>query len=264
MKLRKWVSDNSIPIMSVVLFGVWSFGYFFIGQNIDPEQGISLATPADERIPYVGLFIYPYLALYPLFLMPFFLVRDREFFRVFAWSYITVMVFCYLIFWNFPVTMYHPQIEVTDFTTWALSVLYGADPPVNCFPSMHAAMALMAALTIYAIDRVQGAFALFVTFMIGIAALLIKQHYIADILGGFAISAIIYYIYFKQRIHETLARDFKRRYAAIDHYVEEILEKRLDAIIDYRVEERIKKIMSTFNQRQTAEKKEEDKSSDST
>jgi len=119
MTIRDWARHNTIPIMSVILFAVWSFGYFFVGVNIDPAKGVSLVTPADYDIPFIKYYIYPYLALYPLFLMPFFLVRDKNFFRVFAWSYITVMIFSYLIFWTFPVTYYHPHIEVTDFATWA-------------------------------------------------------------------------------------------------------------------------------------------------
>ncbi|HPQ70334.1 MAG TPA: phosphatase PAP2 family protein [bacterium] len=243
MSVRTWAARNSQPIMAVIMFGVWAFGYFYIGSMVDPADGVSLATKADEKIPFVQIFIFPYLALYSLFLMPFFLVRDKEFFRVFAWSYITVMMFCYLIFWNFPVTFQHPQIEVVDFKSWALSVLYGADPPVNCFPSMHAAMAMTAALTIYAINRLKGVFALFITFMIGISALLIKQHYIADILGGFGIAAITYYAYFKQRIHETLTRDLIRGYEAVDQYIDEMLEKRLETVINRRVDIRLREIL---------------------
>lgn len=258
MNLRDWSVKNSQPIMTVIMFGVWSFGYFIIGSVVDPADGISLATTADDKIPFVPIFIFPYLALYSLFLMPFFLVRDKEFFRVFAWSYITVMVFCYLIFWNFPVTLYHPEVEVVDFTTWSLSVLFGADPPVNCFPSMHAAMALMAALTIYEINRVKGVFAFFVTFMIGISTLLIKQHYIADILGGFGITAITYYIYFKQRIHETLTRDLIRGYEAVDQYIEDVLEKRLETLINRRVDLRLKEFFGNRKNEKNNKPKEKE------
>ncbi len=242
MGLREWANRNSIPIMAVFLFGVWAFGYFAIGHQVDPSRGVSLGTPADSDIPYVKLALFPYLALYALFLMPFFLVRDKEFFRVFTWAYVTVMVFCYLIFWNFPVTLHHPSIEVTDLTTWGLSILYSADPPVNCFPSMHAAMAMMAALTILEISLPKGIFAMAATLGIGAAALLIKQHYIADILGGFGISAITYYVYFKQRIHETLTRDLRRGYAAVDQYIDVAIEKRLEAIIDRRVEAKLREL----------------------
>ncbi len=243
-RLRDWMFRNSIPIMSLILFGVWSFGYLFIGHMVDPSKGVSLATSADNDIPYVKLALYPYLALYALFLMPFFLVKDKEFFRVFTWSYITVMVFSYLIFWNFPVTLHHQPNTVTDLTTWGLSILYSADPPVNCFPSMHAAMAMMAALTILEISAPKGIFAMAATLGIGISALLLKQHYIADILGGFGLAAITYYIYFKQRILETLSRDLRRGYAAVDQYIDEAIEKRLESIIDRRVEARLKDLLA--------------------
>jgi len=243
MKLREWASNNVEPIMAVVLFGVWSLGYFFIGHLVKAEDAYLLNTVADQKLPFIPIFVFPYVALFPMFLLPFCLVRDREFFRVTAWSYITLMVFCYLIFWNFPVKMERPSFVEHDFTTWVLAAVYNNDVPANCFPSMHAAMSMMAALTIYSVDKIRGFIALLVTVMIGISALLIKQHYIADILAGFGITAIIYYAYFKQRIHEIITRDLARVPQVIDHYIDESLERRLESIIDRKVEEKVRQIL---------------------
>jgi membrane-associated phospholipid phosphatase len=240
MKARKAYSAAVEPVLALFLFGLWSFGYFVIGRLVGAENAYVLTTVADEALPFVPLFAYPYVALYPAFLLPFFVVRDREFFRICAWSYITVMVFCYLIFWNFPVAIQRPVVEPRDFTSWILYTVYRLDVPANCFPSMHAAMSLMAALTIYSVDRVRGVIVLFITLMIGASALLIKQHYIADILAGFGIAAICYHAYFRQRIHETITRDLMRVPHAIDHYIDEELERRLDAIIERKVEEKLR------------------------
>ena len=246
MKIKDWISNNSIPIMAVVLFGFWALGYFFIGFSSNPAEGFSLSTSTDLRIPFKPIFIFPYLALYPIFLMPFFLVKDKFFFRVFASAYITVMVFCYLIYWNFPVVMSRGKIQGTDLACYALSIVYNNDPLTNCFPSMHAAMAMMASLTLYAINRLYGLLSLLATIFLGISALLIKQHYLADILGGFGIAAIIYYAYFKQRIHETLSRDFKKINVVFEQYVEDFLEKRLESIIDRRVEQKLKEMSAAL------------------
>lgn len=107
----------------------------------------------------------------------------------------------------------------------------------------------MAALTVYEVDRVKGFFALLATFGIGISALLIKQHYIADIVGDFAISVLAYYIYFKQRIIEVLRRDLRRLPVVLDHYIDEVLDKRLESLIDKKLEAKIKRLLSGDNDR---------------
>lgn len=252
MSPRSWIARNPEPIIAALLFGLWVFGYYLVGSFFDPADAYELNTVADESIPFVPIFIYPYLALYSVFLLPFFLVRDRQFFRVIAWSYITVMIFCYLLFWSFPVMMRRPEIQVVDFTHWVIDTVYRSDVPANCFPSMHAAMSMMSALSIYHVDRRRGAIVLLVTMMIGASAILVKQHYIADILAGYAIAAISFYAYFKQRILEVITPRLKRVPQAIEHIVDEALEKRLEGIIDRRVEEKFKSLMAEWeNSRRT-------------
>ena len=249
MKPRSWLSRNQEPFWAVALFALWTGGYFLVGSFVDLEHVYSLATIADARIPFTPLAVFPYVALYLIFLLPFFLVRDREFFRVCAMSYITVMVFCYSLFWAFPVMMQRPEVQVTDFATWAVATIFANDVPANCFPSMHAAMSLMAALTIYHIDRRRGILALGVTLMIGISALLVKQHYIADILAGFAVALVSFYAYFKQRIQDSITRDLRKVPQVIEGYLDEVLERRLDPIIDRRVEEKMRTILAEYEKR---------------
>jgi membrane-associated phospholipid phosphatase len=240
---RQWLARNPEPLWAIVLFGLWTGGYFLVGHFFDPARVYSLQTFADERLPFVPLAVYPYLALYPVFLLPFFLVREREFFRVCAFSYITVMIFCYSIFWAFPVAMLRPEIQAVDFTSWVVATVFAADVPANCFPSMHAAMSLMAALTIFNVDRARGSVVLAVTLAIGLSALLVKQHYIVDILAGWAVALISFYAYFKQRVLDIITRDLKKVPLAIEGYIDEVLEKRFDAIIERKVEEKVRELL---------------------
>ncbi len=245
MKNENWFARNVEPIMSIALLAMWVFGYFVVGKLIAADHSFySLATTADRRLPFVPYFVYPYVALYPVFLLPFFLVRDREFFKVFGWSYVTVMIACYLVFWNFPVAVERPTFAVVDFTTWALNLVYKLDVPANCFPSMHAAMSMMAALTVFTIDHRRGVWVIFVTLMIGLSALLVKQHYIADILAGFGIAILTYHAYFRQRIHEAIAEDLRRVPRRIDQAFEDALERRLEPLIDRKIEEKLQDLLA--------------------
>ncbi|MDP8224378.1 MAG: phosphatase PAP2 family protein [Candidatus Lernaella stagnicola] len=247
MSWRQWLRRNQEPFWAVVLFGLWVGGYYLVGSFFDPNEAYSLSTFADENVPFVPLMIFPYLALYSVFLLPFFLVRGKEFFRVCALSYITVMVFSYLIFWGFPVIMNRAEFEVVDFATWAVATVYAGDVPANCFPSMHAAMSMMAALTIYHVDRRRGMIVLGVTILIGFSALMVKQHYIADILAGWAVALMTFYAYFQQRVQDIISRDLRRVPQAIDHYIDEVLERRLDSLIERKVDEKLRDVLPDYD-----------------
>ncbi len=71
--------------------------------------------------------------------------------------------------------------------TWALSVVYSLDTPTNCFPSMHC---LFAYLVFRQSLRTPDAKTWFKVFcgvcaaLICLSTLFVKQHVIADVIGG--------------------------------------------------------------------------------
>lgn len=55
------------------------------------------------------------------------------------------------------------------FAVWGLRALYRADPPCNCFPSLHVAHSFVSAL-------------------VAMSTVFIKQHYVLDVIAGTATS----------------------------------------------------------------------------
>jgi membrane-associated phospholipid phosphatase len=108
-----------------------------------------------------------------------------------------------------------------------LAIVYGADKPWNCFPSLHVAMSLLAALTILEVHRVRGMLILLLTLWISFSTVLIKQHYVLDVLAAMALTATIYFVYIRRRILNTLYVNILR--------AEETLEKWINRKIDSRV-----------------------------
>src|SRR2546422_643919 len=64
------------------------------------------------------------------------------------------------------------------FAVWGLRFLYSADPPYNCFPSLHVAHSFVSALTCYRVHRGVGIAAALCASLIGVSTLYTKQHYI--------------------------------------------------------------------------------------
>lgn len=55
-----------------------------------------------------------------------------------------------------PVTVPRQSVPVTGYWTFALDILRSIDPPVNCLPSMHVAVATLAGLLIRRADGLVG------------------------------------------------------------------------------------------------------------
>ena len=81
-----------------------------------------------------------------------------------------------------------PYLEVSSFHTWLLSLEY-MDKPYNHFPSLHVAFSWLAVHASQVSGRSRVGLALLAV-GISVATLFVKQHYIADVLYGFALAWI--------------------------------------------------------------------------
>lgn len=215
-------------LLALLMFGIWAAGYFLIAHITEAQATHTLPTFSWERnIPLRPEFVFVYLTIYPTFLLPFLFIHQRDFFRLFSFTYITVMCVCYLVYLIYPVSIERPDLVVDSFSTWTLSIVYGVDKPWNCFPSLHVAMSLLAALTIFEVHRVRGLLTLLLTLWISVSTILIKQHYVLDVVSAILVTATVYFAYIRKRILNTLYVNMLR--------VEETLEKWINRKIDSRV-----------------------------
>jgi membrane-associated phospholipid phosphatase len=215
-------------LLALLMFGIWAAGYYFIAFITEAHTTHTLPTLAWEReVPLTPEFVFIYLTIYPTFLLPFLFIHQKDFFRLFSFAYITVMCVCYLVYLFYPVSIDRPELVVNSFSTWVLDIVYGADRPWNCFPSLHVAMSLLAALTILEVHRIRGMLTLLLTCWIAFSTVLIKQHYVLDVVAAMVLTVTIYFVYIRRRILNTLYVNILR--------AEETLEKWINRKIDTRV-----------------------------
>ena len=96
------------------------------------------------------------------------------------------------LFLAMPVAFDRPGLATTtpNFAEWALQLVYGRDPPWNCMPSTHCAVAMLSALALLETGRGVGWFGMFTAAAIGVSTLYTKQHYVVDVLAGFTLAAV--------------------------------------------------------------------------
>jgi len=173
--------------------------YIFIGETMPRRTLHAPASTLDRIIPLQPAWALVYGALY-LFaiLLPVLVVREEEHVRRTVLAYLTVWIASYLCFLTYPTVAPRPdQVPGDGFVVWGLRFLYAADPPYNCFPSIHVAHSFVSALTCYRVHRRLGIAMILAAALIGISTLFTRQHYVVDVVAGIALAWVASFLFLR-------------------------------------------------------------------
>jgi membrane-associated phospholipid phosphatase len=203
-----------VTIPMVLLVSLVPF-YVIIAQRA--REGGAVYAPEltlDRLLPLAPAWAIVYGALYAfLIVLPVLIVQQQELIRRTVWAYLTVWVVSYFVFLLYPTVAPRPDRAMEEgFAAWGLQILYDADPPYNCFPSLHVAHSLVSALTCYRVHRSLGIAALSCASLVATSTLFTKQHYVADVFSG-TILALAAYVVFLRGYPRALVPESDRRVA---------------------------------------------------
>lgn len=145
----------------------------------------------DYLLPLLPTWALVYGSLYAfLIVLPVLVVQQHELIRRTVWAYLTVWSLAYLGFLLYPTVAPRPETVTGDgFAAWGLRFLYDADPPYNCFPSLHVAYSFVSVLACRKVHRTLGTVAMTCAVLVALSTLFTRQHYIADVIGGTLLAA---------------------------------------------------------------------------
>jgi membrane-associated phospholipid phosphatase len=152
----------------------------------------------DRAMPLVPAWALVYGALYLfLILLPVFIVRQDRLLRRTVHAYLLIWITAYVFFFAvYPTVAPRPDHVVgSGFAVWGLRTLYSADPPYNCFPSLHVAHSVVSALACCRVHRRVGIIATIAATLVAISTLLTKQHYVLDVIAGGLLAFTAYGIF---------------------------------------------------------------------
>lgn len=180
-------------VLILVCLFLWIFLYFFIN-DISVNRNVHvLPTIIEDKIPLVASFVFIYLSCYLLVFMPIFFLKNLLKFKKAVYSYLIVIIISAAVFLIYPIKIIRPEIIVKDLSTYALSVLYAVDKPYNTLPSLHVALSFLSSFIVFNENKKYGSLFIVWAFLVAIAALFIKQHYILDVIIG-ALTAFAVFI----------------------------------------------------------------------
>jgi membrane-associated phospholipid phosphatase len=147
---------------------------------------LNLRTPIDAALPVVPIFVIPYNSLQPVIyatLIIFLLFRTR-FFQSICLAMIAAWLVSYAFYFFLQTEVIRPVLTGTDVFTRMIRDVYAGDNPYNDFPSLHTSLSTIVAIHWYHLDRRPGIVIAIWTALIVASTVLIKQHYIADLISG--------------------------------------------------------------------------------
>jgi protein-tyrosine phosphatase len=150
----------------------------------------------ERTIPFVPLFILPYMSIDFFFVVAPFLCRaDREL-SILAKRIATAIVVAGICFLLFPLRFAFPRPHAGGGLGALFDWFRGMDAPYNLLPSLHAALTLIL-LDIY--FRHTGGFVRIATMtwfaLIALSPVLTYQHHLIDIIGGFVLAGYCLYLF---------------------------------------------------------------------
>lgn len=175
------------------MFILWAGLYFLVGRVPQPASVIYFSSAFESHIPLRPAFSLLYLLLYPIFLLPFFVIRERPVLQRLVAADFIMFALCSVLFVAFPVGMERPSLPPpTSLGSWVLGMVWGNDVAWNCMPSEHCMAAMIASLAMWDSNRRAGAFGFLSALLIGISTLFTKQHYLVDVIAGYGLAFGVY------------------------------------------------------------------------
>ncbi len=180
---------------------------FFGAEYLVPESAnywVSY-TPLDDAIPFVEVFVLPYVCWYPFLILTglYLLIFDGEQFRKYIYCIAALFTLILLICLIFPngQNLRPDNFSRENIFTAVVAGLYAMDTNTNVFPSMHVAGAIAAAIPYFRSQRLRKYRlpAAVLAALISLSTVFIKQHSVLDIYGAVALCLIVCPLIYRRR-----------------------------------------------------------------
>ena len=173
-----WITSRRVDV------GTWAFAW-------------------ERQIPFWPAMILPYLSIDALFIAAPFLCRDRDEFRVFTWRVAVAVLSAGVCFLMMPLRFGFERPLADGWLGMVFQQFTALDRPFNLFPSLHITLTVILAEAYR--RHARGVLRLAVTawfVLIGLSTVFTYQHHVVDVLGGLALTVLVFY-FVRSRIETT-------------------------------------------------------------
>ena len=192
---------NQYKHILLLLYFPFYLAVFRYLESITPEHLNIISSPLDKFIPFVPVFIIPYLFWFVYIAVPgiYFLFCEKEVFcRLMYFGMIGMTVFLF-VSWVYPNGLaIRPESFADDnIFTQLTRYVYSVDTSTNVLPSIHVFYSVGIYLAVKDSDilsRKKGICyaSLIITVLIILSTMFVKQHSVVDVISGLLLSYLSY------------------------------------------------------------------------
>ena len=191
------VRSPFIPISCMLVIPLVHTIYIWLNQH--HQRAEILITGLDKAIPFMKVFILPYISWYPFMFVTlcYLCLKDRNSYYKTLISITIGLLTCYTIYYFFQTTVPRPDLQGGDLLVTMVNMVYAHDQPYNCFPSIHC-------LTSYLIikgmfkskvkNKTNFPFVATSGMLIIISTLFVKQHVVLDVFAAIMLGELLFRI----------------------------------------------------------------------
>ena len=183
------------------LFGILNFAFYFSIQSFISHNSLNLLTSLDLKIPLIPEFVWVYHSFIPVLVLTMLgLIKSKRLFlsTLASLCIATIILSSFYVFLpaQYPRELW--QTESHTLSEWLLGLTRMIDGPGNCLPSGHNTFAWLLVLFVARSNCVKQYSWLKPAFfvwgvLISISTLVLKQHYVFDVISGIALATLCYY-----------------------------------------------------------------------
>ena len=189
-KLKK----DIIPICAIAYTGVFIIFYKLLNNGTGDIN--SLVTTVDDTIPFLKIFIIPYITWYGYMAVGliYLCMKNRKSYYTSLISLNIGISVCYIIYMIFQTTVPRPIITDSDILSKLVSLIYKNDNPFNCFPSMHVTTTYIIMKGINSSEKniIISLIYNIIGILIIISTQFVKQHVVLDLVFAILLSEVVF------------------------------------------------------------------------
>ncbi len=199
LSLPLFIDRNNKYWVGIVLTALATFLYLTTNHYHLFEPRLLPMGRIDEWVPFIPQTLWIYLSEYFLFFSVYLMCKDLENLNRYAYAFLTQQTISVIIFvlWptTFPRDAFPLPTDIDPLTYAMFTNLRETDNPASCAPSLHVSSVYLSSYMFLNEQRKKFPFFFLWASLIAVSTLTTKQHYLIDVITGFLMSVIIYWIF---------------------------------------------------------------------
>ncbi len=183
------ITKKTLGLILMVTF--YTVGYLGINRINDYRSHYyDVSFWFEKDIPFIPVAIIGYSFVFLLVAIMYLAIDNMQDFWEICIRFLNMSLLCFIIFLIFPVRMdLRPEVGMAgDWITELVRFYFWIDHPYNLFPSMHLSASFFSAFYCMRKGKIIGWITMVMAITVGVSVVLLKQHYILDVVAGFFVA----------------------------------------------------------------------------